>query len=207
MPSDKLVIGLTGGIGSGKSTVAALFAERGIDIIDTDIIAREITEIDTDAYQKIIAKFGPSVITENKKLDRRALRKFIFDNAEHRLWLEKLLHPKIREEMQRQIKLAVSPYIIAVIPLLLESKPNPLISRILVVDAPEALQIERTQSRDKHTATEVKSIMKAQILRCNRLAQADDVIINDGKLVDLEPQIEKLHKFYLALCQPLSTSG
>jgi dephospho-CoA kinase len=207
MPSDKLVIGLTGGIGSGKSTVAALFAKLGVTIIDTDVIAREITETGTDAYQKIIDKFGATIVADNKKLDRRALRKFIFDNNEHRLWLEKLLHPQIREEMRRQLKLAASPYAIAVIPLLLEGSPNPLISRVLVVDAPEALQLERTRARDQQSDDEVKSIMKAQILRSKRLARADDVILNDGKLVDLKPQIEKLHKFYLTLCQPSSTSG
>jgi dephospho-CoA kinase len=206
MPSANLVIGLTGGIGSGKTIVAALFAKRGIAIIDTDVIAREITDIDTDAYKKIIEKFGADVVTENKILNRRALRK-VFHNEEERLWLENLLHPMIRDEMKRQLKLATSPYAIAVIPLLLEGKPNPLISRILVVDAPESLQIERTQARDKHTSSEVEVIMKAQIMRSKRLAQADDVILNDGKLADLEPQIEKLHKFYLTLTQPSSTSG
>ncbi len=207
MLSDKLVVGLTGGIGSGKSTVAALFAALGVTIIDTDVIAREITEVDSDTYQKIIVKFGAAVVTQNKKLDRRALRKFIFDNDEHRRWLEKLLHPLIRESMQQQIELATSPYAIAVIPLLFEGDPNPLISRVLVVDAPEALQVERTRTRDQHTDDEVKSIMKAQILRFERLARADDVILNDGELADLKPQIEKLHKFYLTLCKPSSTSG
>jgi dephospho-CoA kinase len=208
MPYTNLVIGLTGGIGSGKSTVATLFARFGITIIDTDIIARELTEVDTAVYQQILDKFGADIAVENKKLDRKALRKLIFSNSSHRLWLENLLHPLIRDEMLRQVEQSLSAYTIAVIPLLLESnKPNPVINRILVVDTAEAIQIQRTKTRDFHTAAEVENIMNAQIKRAARLTLADDIIVNDGLLADLEPQVEKLHQFYLSLCETSPSSG
>jgi dephospho-CoA kinase len=194
-----LVIGLTGGIGSGKSTVAELFAARGVSIIDTDQLSRDLTQPGQTAFNAIVEKFGPDVLLANGHLDRKALRTLIFADADKRAWLEALLHPSIREAMRQQAESATTPYCIAVIPLLLETKPNPLINRILVVDAPEAHQIQRTATRDLHLPHEVEAIMNTQVNRQTRLAAADDVIYNDGKLDDLAPQVDKLHQFYLSL--------
>jgi dephospho-CoA kinase len=207
MQCAKFVVGLTGGIGSGKTTVAALFAQLGVTIIDTDQLARDLTAPTEPAYVKIIEHFGNHILLPNNQLDRKALRKIIFADSQQRLWLEKLLHPLIREETRRLVKLATSTYCIAVIPLLLEGAPNPLINRILVVDATEDIQIKRTGVRDNHTETEVKNIMQSQITRSKRLAAADDIIINDGKLADLKPQVVRLHNFYLSLCKPSHDSG
>ena len=194
-----LVIGLTGGIGSGKSTVAKLFAERGITVIDTDHLARDITLSDTTAVEKIITEFGPNILHPDKSLNRSALRKIIFSNEEKRRWLEKLLHPLIRIQIRQQVEKALSPYCIVIIPLLLETEPNPLINRILVVDAPEKEQVKRTQKRDNITRDEVAAIMSTQTTRAHRLASAHDVIQNNGSLTDLAIQVDRLHGFYLAL--------
>jgi len=202
MPSNKLVVGLTGGIGSGKSTIADLFSERGVDVIDTDRIARELTDPGQAAYKAIVEKFGQRVVMGNTHLNRKTMRKYVFSNDNLRDWLEKLLHPLIREELSRRVEASVAPYCMAVIPLLFEKERNPLITRSLVVDVPEELQVTRTQLRDMHTPEEVEMIMKAQVTREHRLSSADDVIYNDKKLQDLIPQVEKLHNFYLSLTQP-----
>lgn len=194
-----LVIGLTGGIGSGKTAVAKLFAEHGVTIIDTDELARELTQPGQDAFNVILDHFGLEILMDNGHLNRKTLRKIIFVDPKKRIWLENLLHPLIRQKMAKLIKEAKSPYCMAVIPLLLESKPNPLINRILVIDSLESDQIKRVSARDKHTFEEVKAIMKTQFARADRLAAADDLIYNTEKLEDLIPQVEKLHLFYLSL--------
>ena len=194
-----LVIGLTGGIGSGKTVVAKLFAEHGVTIIDTDELARELTQPGQDAFNIILDHFGLEILMDNGHLNRKALRTIIFAHPEERIWLENLLHPLIRQKMASLVKTAKSPYCMAVIPLLLESKPNPLISRILVVDSLESDQIKRVSARDKHVFDEVAVIMKTQIARADRLAAADDLIYNTEKIEDLIPQVEKLHQFYLSL--------
>lgn len=203
----KFVVGLTGGIGSGKTTVAELFAELGVTVIDTDQLSRHLTQPGYPAYQQIIEKFGTGILLDDKQLNRKKIRKIIFADPAERHWLEKLLHPLIRDEMKRLVKLAKSVYCIIVIPLLFEGEPNSLLNRTLVVDAPEKLQISRTEKRDQHTPEEVKTIIKSQINRSKRLAAADDIIVNDGKLEDLKPQVKKLHKFYLSLCEPSPDSG
>jgi dephospho-CoA kinase len=194
-----LVIGLTGGIGSGKTTVARLFEKKGIAVIDTDKLAREVVKPDQIALKKIIEKFGPTILSNDKTLNRTELRKLIFSNNQDRLWLEQLLHPLIYTEMQRQIASATSPYCIAVIPLLIETGSHPLINRILVVDATEEEQIERTTTRDHLTNKEIKAILNTQISRDKRLAAADDIIYNHDAN-ELEQQVDKLHQFYLTLC-------
>lgn len=196
-----LVIGITGGIGSGKTTVAKLFSERGVTVIDSDQLARDVTQTGQPALQHIIDKFGSDILLANGNLNRSALRKIIFTDNTHRDWLEKLLHPLIRSEMKRQVDASTSPYVIVVIPLLLETEPNPLINRILVIDAPETAQIKRTQTRDNATEEEIKTIIKTQIKRTERLAKADDLIINDGSLIDLNSQVDRLNGFYRALAQ------
>jgi dephospho-CoA kinase len=194
-----LVVGLTGGIGSGKSTVARLFAEKNIKIIDTDQLARDLTQPENPALQHIVKLFGQDILLANGTLDRSKLRKMIFDDEEKRLQLEQLLHPLIRSEAKHQIELAQSPYCIVVIPLLFETAPNPLIQRILVIDATEALQLLRTASRDNISPDDVATILKTQVSREKRLSLADDIIYNDGKIEDLIPQVDKLHELYLSL--------
>lgn len=201
MSSNKFVVGLTGGIGSGKSTVADLFADLGVDVIDTDRIARELTEPGTPAYHAIVEKFGSHVVMENKHLNRKTLRKFVFADAALRQWLEELLHPLIREELARQVEISTAPYCMAVIPLLFEKERNPILSRTVVVDIPEEMQVLRTQKRDMHSPEEVEQIMRTQATREMRLGGADDVIYNDKQIQDLLPQVKKLHQDYLKMAQ------
>lgn len=193
-----LVIGLTGGISSGKTTVANLFAEKGIVIIDADIIAREITAPGQKTLESIANQFGNEIIS-NQELNRAKLREIVFADEKKRLWLENLLHPLIREKIYSQVQAAKSPYCIAVIPLLLETKSYDYINRILVVDTTEEEQLKRTAIRDKITLEQIKAILKTQINREKRLASADDVIMNTGDLSELEQQVDKLHGFYLKL--------
>lgn len=192
-------IGLTGGIGSGKTTVAKLFAGKGITVIDTDQLAREVTQPGHPALDKIVEKFGAKILSTDGTLNRAALRKRIFENTEERVWLEQLLHPLIRAETKRQAEASTSPYCIIVIPLLFETEANPLINRVLVVDVAEEDQILRTQNRDKIPPEEIAAILKTQVARTFRLKKANDIIYNDGTIEDLEPQVEKLHQFYLTL--------
>lgn len=194
-----LVIGLTGGIGSGKSTVASLFAERGIAIIDADSIAKALTESDQPAFSTIVSHFKENVLSHHGKLNRAKLREIIFNHPDERHWLEKLLHPLIEKELKQQIKQIASPYCIAVIPLLIEVESYSFINRILIVDTKEYLQVERTMLRDKAEKNIIETIIQTQASREKRLAKAHDIIVNDGLLADLIPQVEKLHQFYLKI--------
>lgn len=196
-----LIVGLTGGIGSGKTTVAKLFAQHGVTVIDTDQLARDVTRTGQHALQQIEEKFGPKILEANGSLNRTKLRKIVFENEEDRIWLEKLLHPLICKEMKRKAEQASSPYCIVIIPLLLETEADPLINRILIVDAFENEQIKRTKARDNLTEDEVKAILKTQVNRQARLAAANDIIENHGTFEDLKPQVERLHGFYCALAQ------
>ncbi|MCD6038801.1 MAG: coaE 1 [Gammaproteobacteria bacterium] len=199
-----LVVGLTGGIGSGKSTVAALFEKKGARVIDTDQLARDLTLPGQIAFNKIVEKWGKRILLADGTLDRAQLRKLIFSNPDERHWLEQLLHPLIRETMQALIQSACSPYCIAVIPLLLETKPNPLINRILVVDTTEKNQLLWAKKRDNLSENEIKAIIQTQVRRQERLAAADDVIFNHGPFEDLTLQVEKLHEIYFSLSGPCS---
>ena len=194
-----LVVGLTGGIGSGKSTVADLFAQHDIPIIDADIVARQVTTPNQPAFNNILHHFGPDILLPNGNLDRAKLRHLIFNHPKQRLWLEKTLHPKIREEMEQQISRLSAPYCIAVIPLLLEVEFFSFINRILVVDTTEEEQVKRSMLRDKVSREEVEVILHSQAHREYRRAKAHDVITNDGSLTDLLPQVDRLHKMYLNL--------
>jgi dephospho-CoA kinase len=193
-----LVIGLTGGIGSGKSTVAKFFAELGVEIIDTDQIAREVVAPDTKALAKIVEHFGKEIL-DNKQLNRKKLKDIVFQNSTEREWLEQLLHPLIRQAMGQYILKVKSAYCIVVIPLLVEKKANGIIDRILVVDLPEEQQITRAQQRDDLSRDQVNAILKAQATKEQRLAAADDVIYNDKDLYHLKQQVVKLHQRYLEL--------
>lgn len=194
-----LRIGLTGGIGSGKSTVSALFAELGVPIIDTDRIAHELTAPGTSVVKRIAELFGNEVLASDGSLDRSRLRQIIFADSSRREQLEGLLHPLIHERVLQQMTELTGPYCILVIPLLLEKGWQSLVDRILVVDAPPELQFARTLQRDSRPAAEVHAIIAAQISREQRLAAADDVVVNDTDQLALAAQVEALHKKYLQL--------
>lgn len=196
-----LVVGLTGGIGSGKSTVAKLFNERGVPIIDADIAARTVTAPDQPAFLSITEHFGPSIVLPNGTLDRAKLRTIIFSDPAQRLWLEKLLHPLIEKEMARQIQQVSTSYCIAVIPLLFEAAFYSFVNRILVVDTPEALQIERASQRDSRSRADIEAIIQSQISRKDRIARAHDIIKNEGSLDDLIQQVDMLHTMYTYLAK------
>ena len=194
-----LVIGLTGGIGSGKSTVAEMFATLGVPVIDMDHIARQVVEPGQPALAQITQEFGSNVLDADGCLNRRKLRELIFDSTEKRRRLEAILHPLIRQETQQQISELDAAYCIIVIPLLLESNQHSLVDRILVVDVPEALQITRTMQRDGISAVEVQNILAAQMDRNSRLAAADDVIDNSAGLEQIRTRVTELDHQYRRL--------
>ncbi len=195
-----IVIGLTGGIGSGKSAVADLFAERGIAVVDTDAIAHALTAPSGAAMPAIRAEFGNGVAGADGALDRAAMRGIVFADPAARKRLEAILHPMIRIESERRLAAASSPYAILMVPLLIESGAyRERVKRIAVVDCAEATQIARVMERNGLARREVERILAAQASRAERLAAADDVIDNDGALQRLAPQIERLHVSYLAL--------
>jgi len=199
MPT-KFSIGLTGGIGSGKSLVADLFAARGAAIIDTDLIAHSLTAAGGSAMPAIRAAFGDSFLTANGALDRAAMRQRVFTDPEAKRQLEAILHPLIGKETEAAAAIATGPYLIFVVPLLVESgRWRQRVDRILVVDCSEALQLERVMRRNQLAAEQVQAIMAAQASRADRLAAADDVIINDAGTASLEIEVERLHQHYLAL--------
>jgi len=195
------VVGLTGGIGSGKSTVAKLFAQKGIAIIDADQITRELTSPDQPALEAIVKHFSRDILDNAGLLDRKKLGKIIFDLPHEKYWLEALLHPLVRTTMKQQVLKATSPYCITMIPLLLETSNNPLINRILVVDASEKIQLQRTQARDQSPIDQIQAILETQVTRAKRLSSADDIIDNNGELKDLIPQVEKYHQLYSTLAK------
>ncbi len=194
-----LVIGLTGGIGSGKTTVADEFAKLGVTLIDADLLSREVVEPGTPALAAIAQRFGPTILADNGFLNRAELRQIVFANQDHKIWLEQLLHPLIRELMLARIQSADSPYCILVSPLLLETDQSALVQRVLVVDVSAETQLSRTLQRDSSSAETIKAIMAAQISREARLAKADDVISNDGSMDSLKTKVLTLHNQYLEL--------
>ena len=195
------VVGVTGGIGSGKSAVTKRFQQNGITVVDADIVSRIIVEPGRPAIVAIEdhfgTRFGKTVIHPNGTLDRRALRDIVFGHPDERLWLEQLTHPLIAGEIETRLACSQSPYTILVSPLLLEGDQKNMVNRILVVDAPETLQIQRTVERDSTTAAGVEAIMQAQMPRQQRLQHADDVIVNDSTLDALHQAVDQLHNTYL----------
>ncbi len=194
-----LKIGLTGGIGSGKSTVCQIFRECGVPVVDADIIARMLVEPGKPAFQAIITAFGRQLLTENNVLDRRKLRNQIFSNSDKRGKLEAILHPAIFAEIADQLDNIHTTYCIISIPLLLETNGLEMVDRILVIDISEELQLVRTAKRDKVDLDDVQSIICTQIHRCERLDIANDVINNEGSIDDLHHQVVDLHNFYLRM--------
>ena len=190
-------VGLTGGIASGKSTVADLLASHGAQIIDTDIIARQVVEPGMPALDEIRAAFGDEVFHADERLDRRALRSRIFADPPARERLERILHPKIRDATLREAESLEGPYQVIVVPLLTGSELSAAMDRILVVDCDEETQVARLLARDAESEDQARRILAAQASREERLAIADDVIVNDGTLADLESTVASLHKDYL----------
>jgi len=194
-----LRIGLTGGIASGKSTVAGFFAEHNVPLIDTDIIARKLVEPNKLALDEIRSTFGNKVFDSQDRLDRRFLRKLVFSDVSMRRDLESILHPKIRAEIATQSESAGGPYQIIVVPLLVESPMQKLMDRILVVDCDEDIQLKRLLIRDSEEENQAHRIMAAQSSQKEQLAIADDIIYNNDDLTSTRKQVDDLHSEYLSL--------
>ena len=195
-----MIIGLTGGIGSGKTAVSDTFKSLGIDIIDADVSSRSVVKKGQPALDDIKSHFGDDILDSENSLDRAKLREIIFKNPDERIWLEKLLHPKIAEHIKDQLENSESPYCVLVSPLLLETEQKSYCSFVLVVDVPEESQIARTAKRDGVSEEQVKNIISAQIDRKKRLKQADEIIINDGSMEELREKVMVLHKKYSSQC-------
>ncbi|MDF1723889.1 MAG: dephospho-CoA kinase [Alcanivorax sp.] len=197
------VVGLTGGIGSGKTAATDFLAQQGITIVDADLASRVVVEPGQPALDRIAEHFGSHVLTGDGSLDRRALREIVFADADALKVLEGITHPAIGEELKRQITASQSPYTVLVSPLLLETSQKTLVDRILVIDAPAELQVQRTMERDHVPEGQVAAIMKAQMERTKRLDQADDVVENHGSLQAFHEQLAGLHQRYLKMANAL----
>ncbi len=192
-------VALTGGIASGKTTVANLFAALGVPLIDTDVIAREVVEPGQPALAAVVAAFGPDILDTDGRLDRRRMRERIFADPAAKRQLEAILHPAIRAEMERQSRAAGGAYQVLVIPLLTEGGRRDHVDRVLLVDVPEALQVERLMWRDGVSREQAQASLNAQATRAERLAMADDIVRNTGRVDDLRERVTELHEKYLAL--------
>lgn len=197
--NNKLIIGLTGGIGSGKTAASDEFQTLGITVVDADIVAREVVEPGQPALEKIVEHFGKHILLSDGTLDRAALRKLIFSSEDDKRWLEALLHPIIRAEIKRQLNEATSPYAILVSPLLFETNQAELVNRTLLIDVPVSLQLERASKRDQNSSEQIQKIIDSQLPREQKLKLADDVICNDHDLEHLMKQVHLQHKTYLEL--------
>src|ERR1700694_3195982 len=197
----RLRIGLTGGIASGKTTVAQRFMELGVPVIDADEAARAVVEPGKPGLAEVLERFGSSVIAENGELDRRALRNLIFNDPGSRRDLEAILHPLIRADMEQSAKQAVGPYVVMAIPLLVDGTVPDRVDRVLVVDVDEAVQLQRVMARDGCTDQQARAILASQASRSERLAAADDVLLNAGTVTDLRRAVDQLHERYLRLTE------
>ncbi|EPV3838781.1 dephospho-CoA kinase [Morganella morganii] len=195
------IVALTGGIGSGKSTVADMFARLGVPVTDADIIARQVVEPGTPALQAIAEHFGPRILSADGTLDRAALRREIFADPEEKAWLNQLLHPLIHQETRRQLNNVTAPYALWVVPLLVENNLAPLADRVLVVDVYPHEQIARTMRRDGVSGEHAKNILWAQASREQRLSVADDILTNHDNDEPLMPRVLALHEHYTALAR------
>lgn len=195
----KLVIGITGGIGSGKTAVSDRFQALGITVIDADVASRVVVEPGRPALAAIAEHFGAGVLNDDGTLNRAELRKQVFADADERRWLEQLTHPLINEYLREELAKAESPYAILVSPLLAETGQSRFCQRILVVDVPVEVQVARTMSRDANDEAQVRAIIAAQASREQRLALADDVIVNDQGLDHIDAEVQRLHQIYLEM--------
>lgn len=193
------VIGLTGGIGSGKSAAAEIFRTLGIEVIDADALAREVVEPGQPALSDIAAHFGKQLLAADGSLDRAALRKIVFTNPDEKKWLENLLHPLIAELLQRRLSATESPYAILESPLLLETEQVKLVERVLVIDASEETQMARAMARDGSDEAVIRSIIASQIDRAERIQRADDLVSNEQDLEQLKENIKALHNKYMGM--------
>jgi dephospho-CoA kinase len=196
-----LIIGLTGGIGSGKAVASDKFKSLGITVVDADVASRTVVEPGKPALKEIEDHFGSGIITAEGKLDRNKLREIIATDPEERKWLESVLHPKIGEQITKEISESTSVYTLFVAPLLLETNSQERCARVVVVDVPKEVQILRTAKRDKVSPNQVEQMVAAQMEREKRLEKADDVLLNSGTIEDLEKQVEELHKKYMQMVE------
>lgn len=192
-----LRIGLTGGIGSGKTAASDHFARLGAEVIDTDLLSRELVEPGQAALNEIVDSFGAQVLTGDGHLDRARLGELVFGNPEARQQLEAILHPRIREAMLLRAEQSRAPYVVFVIPLLFETGQQALVDRVLLIDVPEGLQRARVAERDQLDDARITRIMSAQTDRETRRSNADDIVCNDGDIASLHAEIEKLHRKYM----------
>jgi dephospho-CoA kinase len=197
--AERLRIGLTGGIASGKSTVARRFSELEVPVIDADESSRSVVAPGQPGLGQVVAAFGAGLLTADGELDRRALRRLVFADPLKRQELERILHPLIRADMERRAQDAVGPYLVLAIPLLVEGGGRNRVDRILVVDAPEAIQLDRLVARDSVGIDEARAILAAQSNRTDRLQAADDVLVNTGTVPELRQEVDRLHQRYLRL--------
>jgi len=193
------IVGITGGIGSGKSAVTERLERYGVVVVDADIAARTVVAPGTPALNAIADRHGPGILDNTGALNRAALRKIVFDDPAEREWLEGVTHPAIRAEIEAQLNDAASPYVVLSSPLLLESGQNTYADYVVVVDVPEALQIERTAARDNNDEALVRKIMAAQLARKARVEQADELIDNSGSISELHTRVDALHERLLKL--------
>jgi dephospho-CoA kinase len=200
----RLRIGLTGGIASGKSTVAQRFLELGVPVIDADESARSVVASGSPGLAEVIRTFGTNMLTENGELDRRALRNLIFADPERRRELESILHPLIQADMESRAAASVGPYVVMAIPLLVEGGRRDRVHRLLVVDVDEQTQLQRLMARDGGTRQQAEAILAAQASRASRLKAADDVLLNAGTVPDLRHAVDQLHQRYLSLSETLA---
>lgn len=196
-----LIVGLTGGIGSGKSEASKRFGERGVLVVDADMVAREVVKQGTVALVQIAEHFGAGILDAAGDLNRSKLREIIFSEPTEKQWLETLLHPIINAEIRRQLANSTSAYSILTSPLLLETQQFQLVDRILVIDTSEQHQLDRARLRDQNNEAQIKAIMQTQLSRQERCARATDIIQNHGSIDELDMQIEKLHQLYVELAQ------
>ena len=193
------VLGLTGGIGSGKTAASDYFAAKGICVVDADVVAREVVGPGEPAWQAIKERFGHDALLADQTLNRAWLRQKVFSEPAERIWLEQQTHPRIRERIIQQLQQAASPYAILVSPLLFESGQSQLTQRTLLIDVAEDIQIERATARDHNNAEQIRRIIAAQMPRAEKLAKADDVADNSGSLSKLYARLDQLHEHYLTL--------
>lgn len=195
----KFIIGMTGGIGSGKSTVMSLFQEQGIDCIDSDDIAREVVALGTEGLKGLVERYSTDILNQDQSLDRSKLRTLIFNDEAERIWLNQYLHPMIEEKLLIQAHRSTSSYVILVVPLLIESNWQSLVDKVLVIDLPTSLQKERACIRDQTSEQAIEKIIKTQVSRDKRCRHADDIIDNSGTIIELKKQVLLLDKKYRLL--------
>ena len=196
-----MIVGLTGGIGSGKSAAASFFKNEGISVIDADHVAKEVVEKDTPGFKKVVEYFGAEIIHADGSIDRAKLRKEVFESIEKRVALESITHPLVREKMSERILASQSPYSIIEVPLIFETKSMSSYDRVLVIDCEPELQLERAALRDKNSSDVIQNIINSQCSREERLSIANDVISNNDSLKNLQIRSLAMHHFYLGLAK------